>query len=194
MPLPRDPDDVRGRDNLARKDECLHSAAMLGLLPAPLHRQLLRVAHAARLRIWGLLRLEIRGTNVLAFDHRGHVLLVRHSYHMPDSWMFPGGGLARGEAPAQTGMRELAEETGCRLDQATWFATSLRPMKEGWTNRIELIAGTTTDSPRADGRELSQAGFFALDALPENIGIAALDYIRMWREWRADQTDEPSER
>ncbi len=167
---------------------------MLGLLPAPLHRGLLRWAHAVRLRIWGLLRMEVRGTNVLAFDAEGRILLVRHSYHMPEAWMFPGGGLARGETPDQTGTRELLEETGCRLAGAVWFATTLRPMREGWTNRIELITGQTGDTPRADERELAEVGFFALDALPAGIGTAALEYIEMWRAWRSAVPDDGSER
>ena len=167
---------------------------MFDLLPAPLHRGLLRVAHAVRLRVWGLLRMEVRGTNVLAFDAEGRVLLVRHSYHRPDAWMFPGGGLARGESPAETGTRELREETGCRRENAIWFATKMRPKREGWSNRIELIAGTTHDIPRADHRELAAVGFFALDDLPPAIGAGSLEAIELWRAWQARQRDGGSER
>lgn len=183
-----------GRDILAPRYEWLHIPAMFRLLPAPFHRGLLRIAHAARLRIWGLLRMEVRGTNVLAFDPQGRLLLVRHSYHMPETWMFPGGGLARGEVPAQTGSRELLEETGCRLEGAVWFATTLRSKREGWTNRIELIAGQTSDIPRADERELAEVRFFALDALPATAGPATRESIDMWRAWRAGQPDHGSER
>lgn len=160
---------------------------MLSSLPPPLHRALLRIGQPVRLRIWGLLRREVRGCGVLGFDAAGRLLLVRHSYHEPDRWLLPGGGLARGEDPARTGARELAEETGCRLDAAVWFGTDPRVMPGGWHNRIELVTGTVTGTPRADGREIAQAGFFTLDALPATTGAVVHVALDHWRAWRAAQ-------
>jgi 8-oxo-dGTP pyrophosphatase MutT (NUDIX family) len=160
---------------------------MFARLPAPVHRVALKLAHRVRLRVWGWLRLEVRGTNALVFDREGRVLLVRHSYHLSAQWMFPGGGLARGEDPVQTATREVREETGCMLADAVWFDTVLRPFPSGWTNRIELIAGTTDDLPRVDGRELEEAAFFALDALPAGANAATRDSIARWRTWRESE-------
>lgn len=157
---------------------------MFGLLPAPLHRLLLRIAHRARVRLWRWQRREVRGCNVLAFDPAGRLLLVRHSYQHTDLWMLPGGGIARGEDPADTGRRELAEETGCRLDGAAWFGTDIAQMF-GWANRIELVAGSTADTPRADNRELAAATFFALDQLPDNTSSATVHRLALWQDWRA---------
>lgn len=157
---------------------------MMPPLPARLHRLLLRLGHAVRVRIWGLLRMEVRGTNVIVVDGAGHLLLVRHTYQSPERWMLPGGGLARGEAPAQTGARELREETGCRLEDAVWFGTVIHAMTGGWRNRIELVAGHTRDTPRADGRELAAARFFAPDALPEALGAGPRRCIEAWAQWR----------
>jgi hypothetical protein len=84
-------------------------------------------------------------------------LLVRHSYQQPDLWMLPGGGLARGEDAAAAAMRELAEETGCRLVQGIWFGSDRIAMPGGWRNRIEMVTGQTDDAPRADGREIAEA-------------------------------------
>jgi 8-oxo-dGTP pyrophosphatase MutT (NUDIX family) len=141
----------------------------------------LRLVHGARLRWWRLSKHEVRGTNVMAFDPQGRLLLVRHSYHQRDIWMLPGGGLRKGEEPVQTGARELAEETGCILQDAQWLASMLNEMESGWNNRIELITGTTHDQPRADGRELDDAAFFALDRLPQNISPRLPKYIAAWR-------------
>ncbi|MCW1384025.1 NUDIX domain-containing protein [Novosphingobium sp. KCTC 2891] len=160
---------------------------MFGLVPAPLHRALLRAAHPVRLRVWGLLRLKVRGCSVLAFDPEGRILLVRHSYHRREAWMLPGGGIGRSKDPARSGARELREETGCRLEEATWFATFPFRAAGGWTNVTELVTGTTQDPPVADGRELEEAAFFPLDALPEGICGAPLHYLDLWRAWRADQ-------
>ncbi|MEO0032071.1 MAG: hypothetical protein RIS94_1829 [Pseudomonadota bacterium] len=156
---------------------------MFHLLPPALHRWLLRRAHRVRLRTWALLRLEVRGTNVLVLDPQGRLLMVRHSYHHSDRWMLPGGGLARGEDPVQTGAREVLEETRCRLAEGVWFGTFRRAFPSGWSNRIELITGRTHDLPGADGREIEEARFFPLDALPAETDGAVLQYIEVWRGW-----------
>lgn len=159
---------------------------MLSFLPAPLHRLALRCAHALRLRLWGTLRLEVRGCNVLAFDRDGRLLLVRHSYQQPDLWMLPGGGLARGEDAVAAAVRELAEESGCHLVQAIWFGSDRIAMPGGWRNRIEMVTGHTDDAPGADGREIEEARFFALDALPASTSAAVHRRVAFWREWRAE--------
>ena len=119
---------------------------MLHVLPAPIHRLALRIGHIVRVRVWRLLGSEIRGCAILAFDAEGRLLLVHHSYHLPNHWLLPGGGLARGEDPAATAARELREETGCTLTDALWFASDLIRHRR-WTNRIELVAGNVGQAP-----------------------------------------------
>jgi 8-oxo-dGTP pyrophosphatase MutT (NUDIX family) len=43
-------------------------------------------------------------------EQEGKVILVRHSYAR--GWRFPGGGVKRGEPPADALLRELREEIG----------------------------------------------------------------------------------
>ncbi|MBA3758450.1 NUDIX hydrolase [Candidatus Saccharibacteria bacterium] len=45
-------------------------------------------------------------------------LLVVRAWLGTDSWIFPGGGLHRGEVPAVGAVREVYEETGIQLDPA----------------------------------------------------------------------------
>jgi 8-oxo-dGTP pyrophosphatase MutT (NUDIX family) len=47
-------------------------------------------------------------------NSRGEVLLVKHSYG-PLNWELPGGAAERDEAPTQTVLREVLEETGLRV-------------------------------------------------------------------------------
>lgn len=137
---------------------------MLHLIPARLHRSALRLAHALRKRWWRLRKPRLRGCRVLALDGEGRVLLVRHAYGS-GKWMTPGGGLGRRETPVAGACRELREETGCVLIDAVDLALAEEPL-HGATNAVHVVAGRTVDVPRADGREIVEAAFFAIDALP----------------------------
>jgi 8-oxo-dGTP pyrophosphatase MutT (NUDIX family) len=57
---------------------------------------------------------ETLAAGVLLFDEQDRVLLVDPTYK--PGWEFPGGVVEAGEAPARAGMREVAEETGIRLE------------------------------------------------------------------------------
>lgn len=128
-------------------------------------RPLIDLAYRLRRRAMALVGWRTRGVKVLAFDASGRVLLVRHRYGRSDLWMLPGGGIARGEAPIAAALRELMEETGCRLNAAAivgqWEARA-----EGRRDTVWLVRGTTTDTPQIDGVELAEACFFPPDALP----------------------------
>ena len=137
---------------------------MLRLIPAPLHRAGLRLAHGVRRRWWRLAQVRLQGSRVLAFDQRGHLLLVRHSYGN-GSWMLPGGGIARAEDPLAAALRELAEETGLRLAGPRCVAVADEPLY-GTVNRVHLFTGTAQGTLAIDGREIIEAAFFARDALP----------------------------
>lgn len=57
--------------------------------------------------------------SVALVDPRGWVLMQERDEHAPvdpDRWCFPGGGVEPGESPEEAAYRELAEETGVRLD------------------------------------------------------------------------------
>lgn len=137
---------------------------MFHLIPAPLHRAALRLAHAARRRWWRLARVKLNGCRILAFDDAGRILLIRHSYGS-GNWMLPGGGIGRREDPLAAALRELVEETGCRLERARVFSVTEEPLY-GTVNRVHLVTGRASGVPRGDGREVIELGFFAPDNLP----------------------------
>ncbi|MDQ8702479.1 NUDIX domain-containing protein [Streptomyces sp. LHD-70] len=82
-----------------------------------------RIAEAVRSSDLGLCDIvqtpeptsETLASGVLLFDERDRVLLVDPTYK--PGWEFPGGIVESGEAPAVAGVREVAEETGIRLDR-----------------------------------------------------------------------------
>lgn len=151
---------------------------MLRLIPRPLHRVLLVQAHRVRLVWWRIRKPLLLGCRVLAFDGDGRVLLVRHSYGS-GRWLLPGGGIARGEAPLQAALRELAEETACALEDPCEIAVMEEPLA-GTTNRVHIITGRVRGVPQADGREIVAAQFFALDDMPPSLAGQLQRHLADW--------------
>ncbi|MCJ2183105.1 NUDIX domain-containing protein [Novosphingobium sp. 1949] len=151
-------------------------------LPAPLHRGLFRVAHAARKALWKWRKPRVEGVRVLACDAQGRIILVRHSYGS-DAWMPSGGGLSRGEDPLVAAARELREETGCRLCGARLVAVTAEDL-HGASNVVYIVAGTTRDTPVPDGREIVAAKAFALDVLPTPMPKGLAAKIALWLDER----------
>ncbi len=148
---------------------------MLRLIPKPLHIAALRTVHALRLRWWRLMGTRVTGCRVVALDARCRVLLIRHSYGV-SHWMLPGGGMKRGEDPVVAGARELFEETAVRITGAAKIGM-IADTLHGSVNDVHVIAGWTRDTPVADGREIVEAAFFALDALPADISRRLPDLL-----------------
>lgn len=82
------------------------------------------------------------GVGVVVCNEEGLVLVLERA-DVPGAWQFPQGGLEEGESPADTAVRELAEETGITADQieavadvADWLAYEVpaehRRGKTGW--------------------------------------------------------------
>ena len=141
---------------------------MLHLIPAPLHRLVLRHGYRLRRRWWRWRRPTLRGVAVIARDDAGRVLLVRLSYGS-GNWSLPAGGRAAWEDPATAAAREFAEELGCALADLALLA-ELEEELHGAIDRVHLFTARLAGDPVPDRREVLDARWFALDALPPRIG------------------------
>ncbi len=107
-----------------------------------------------------------RAARVLLVDAAGRVLLFEgtdparpgHRY-----WFTPGGGLDPGESPAAGAARELAEETGLRLDPAdlgapVWSETVEFPFDGVWYRQEQEFFLV-----RVGAWEVDTAGFNAIE-------------------------------
>lgn len=152
---------------------------MLRLIPPPLARRLLPLAHFVRHR-WRRWRgRPLRGCAVVIENHRGEILLLRHSYG-PEVWALPGGGIGAGEAPEAAARREMAEELGLALDDLTLIGTAEEEIS-GSPHTGFLFAATVPHEPRPDRREVLEARFFPPDALPEPLGRITRSRLALWR-------------
>lgn len=139
-------------------------------------RPLIDLAH--RVRRWAMRvgRWRTTGVKAMVFDRTGALLMIRHRYGNTTLWMLPGGGVARGEEPQAAALREVREETGCVMTGIAPIGM-YRARGEGRRDTVHLFRGTTDDAPIADGVEVAEVAFFAMDALPEATSPATMRRI-----------------
>lgn len=152
---------------------------LVRLMPASLHRALMPLAHRLRRIWWRWHGKPIVGTAVILTNPAGEILLLRHSYGHP-VWALPGGGLGRREDPEQGARRELREELGIRA--ATMRAVGVVEEQVAGIEHVgHVFAALSSETPTPDGREVTQARFFAPDALPK-LGQLARSRLALWQE------------
>ncbi|WP_288425588.1 NUDIX domain-containing protein [uncultured Agrobacterium sp.] len=106
------------------------------------------------------------GVRAACFDEAGRVFLVRHTY-VP-GWHMPGGGVERQETGLQALHKEIREE-------GNLVATSTPQLFHVYFNNrtsdrdhvLLYRLNVRQTAVKAPDREISESGFFALDALPE---------------------------
>ncbi len=95
------------------------------------------------------------------------VFLIRHTY-VP-GWQLPGGGVERGETVVQSLVRELVEEGNVELTGEPKLISI--HYNRGASARdhvaLYLITSFRQTAEKLPDREIAEAGFFQLDALPE---------------------------
>lgn len=130
----------------------------------PLRRAGYRVAFRLLQVRWRLLHPRLEGVKCLISDGE-RVLLVRHTYGSR-AWDLPGGMSRRGESPAATARREMAEELG--LPPLPWTTLgALRGRMYGRHDAIALVGAEVHDPPlHLDPGELTAAAWFHRGRLP----------------------------
>ncbi|KPF62157.1 NUDIX hydrolase [Porphyrobacter sp. AAP60] len=149
------------------------------LIPAPLHRAMLPLAHSIR-HYWRRWRgAPIAGVSVVITNLAGDVLLLKHSYG-PRVWALPGGGLNAREDPAEAARREVREELGMAIGKVEPIAV-IEEVISGAPHTAHLFAAICDQHPRPDGREVTEARFFPSHSLPEPLGRTTRTRIDAWR-------------
>lgn len=119
--------------------------------------------------------LLLTGVGVGVFNEKGEILLQRN---LDGRWGIPGGFMELGESAEETGRREVLEETGIeigRLDLVTVVSgaqthTLLKNGHEYYSVTIVFVSKDIRGGAlKADGVETTEAEFFNLQELPENL-------------------------
>ena len=147
-------------------------------------RWLLDPLYRLRRRLRRILRLQTRGVKVMLFNEQDELLLVRHTYGRTDLFLLPGGGVHRSEQPERAAAREVREELGCGVEGLSFVSRHVSSF-EGRRDTIHLYRARIAGTVRADGIEVAEARFFALDALPPSTSPATLRRIEEHRGRRS---------
>ncbi len=143
-----------------------------------LHHRLIGKA----MRLWWKIRQpRTLGIRVLVIDAAGRVALVRHSY--VDSWYLPGGGVEKGESFERAAHRELHEEVGIAGATIERVLGVYHSRKEGKDDHVVVYVMRVGEAPirAADPREIEEAGWFGLEALPEGLSAATMRRVEEYR-------------
>jgi ADP-ribose pyrophosphatase YjhB (NUDIX family) len=121
---------------------------------------------------WRFSRAATLGVRAMVLDGTGRIFLIRHSY--VDGWHLPGGGVETGETLLEALARELAEEGNIQLGSTPHLYGVYFNKR---TSRRDHVALFIVRDFRQDGHpqpshEIIAHGFFAPDALPEDVSRA----------------------
>ena len=99
------------------------------------------------------------------------LLIQRGNPPFAGSWALPGGFVEEGEQVAEAAPRELAEETGLKIDAGALellgvYDTPGRDPR-GWTVSVVYIASVPDESAVTGADDASDARWFSLEELPE---------------------------
>jgi ADP-ribose pyrophosphatase YjhB (NUDIX family) len=135
----------------------------------------------------GNMKILVPGVRTLVIDGEGRVLLERQRVF--GSWALPHGCVDLGESALDAAIRETHEEVGIRIARAALFGVYTDPKysvvypngDQVQTFTIAFLAEEWSGTPRPDGDEVLEVGFFPLDRLPEPLYEIHRETIDDWR-------------
>ena len=137
-------------------------------LSVQVRRVAIRVAYAGLRTYWFLARPRIVGVKCVLIQG-DDVLLVRHTYGKR-VWDLPGGTVRRREVPHDAAQREMHEELGRRIEEWTSLG-ELSVKTNHHHDDLHLFQARIQDRGlELNLTELAEAGWFAPDALPADLG------------------------
>lgn len=113
-------------------------------------------------------------SGAVVFNRKGEVLLLNHILRPSSGWGIPGGFIEAGEQP-DTGLhREIAEETGLKVENV--HLISYRMIGR----HLEIIYRCeTTGEPQVLSREITEARWFALPDIPPEMSGSQQNLVKI---------------
>ncbi len=103
------------------------------------------------------------GVTGIIFNDKNQVLLLKHTYRQT-VWSLPGGYIKAKEHPVEGLEREIKEETGLTVS----VDQELKVRTDRQSARLDIcFIGTYIGGAFKKSTEVSEAGFFSFDHLPD---------------------------
>jgi 8-oxo-dGTP pyrophosphatase MutT (NUDIX family) len=127
-----------------------------------------------------LFRPRTLGVRVMLIQNGG-VLLVRQTYL--SGWFMPGGGVKRGETLEQAARREVHEEVGAQMKELKLLGAYTHFGEHKSDHNVLFLCTDFTSGGKQD-KEIAEARFFPLDALPEGLMSGHRRRLEEYRDGR----------
>lgn len=111
-------------------------------------------------------------------EYQGKFLCIRNSYY--PYWTFPGGGVDKGELPAQTARREALEEVG--IDVESWKEIGEYQSRREHKKDVVYCFYAKVESPefQIDNDEVIEARWFSRDEIPKDRSFAVEEVFKLF--------------
>jgi len=136
------------------------------------------------LSVYTLLTRKQRVRVIVENEHH-EILLIVNVLRKRTAWTLPGGGIDRGESPAEAAKRELYEETG--IDAPLSHFHYLRTVHQSesqlaFSAPIFYVAVQKKDLPEKphNPREIAHLGWYKRDALPTDTAPFVVDVLNTY--------------
>jgi ADP-ribose pyrophosphatase YjhB (NUDIX family) len=135
-----------------------------GMISKQIHKALARSVLLPWHRVTRGLTIGVR----VAVLKANEVLLVRHTY--APGWLFPGGGVDRGETVFDAAVRELREECSVVAEEPPQLHGFFSNERNFPGDHVAcLVVRQFRQEAWAPSLEIAEARFFAFDALPGEV-------------------------
>ena len=121
---------------------------------------------------WRFSRGATLGARAMVIDGKGRIFLIKHSY--VEGWHLPGGGVETGETFLEALTRELAEEGNIQMTVPPALHGVFFNRRASRRDHVALfvVREFRQDGPPVPNHEIIEHGFFARDALPDDVSRA----------------------
>jgi ADP-ribose pyrophosphatase YjhB (NUDIX family) len=116
-------------------------------------------------------------------ENNGKVLMGRISY-AHKKWIFPGGGVEKGETFLQAASRELEEEMGIKSKNLVEMGeyTSDRNFKKNIVKCFYL--NTDSSLVKIDNFEITESGWYEIGNLPNDCSPSVLKILEIYKNFK----------
>lgn len=123
-----------------------------------------------------LFKIQTLGVRVHVENHKGEILLVKHTY-LP-GWHYPGGRVGRYEDIFKSAVREVKEETGVTVELLELIGV-FSNFSFGRNDHVVFLKGTTNSTIlKPCAIEIIEARFFNKNHLPDDTHNSVIQRLR----------------